>query len=129
MLRPLLAAPLALILAVPAVGLAQERHAVPSADLAAAVARQAAAQDAARAEIRDALARPEVREVAARAGVDVEQLAAAAATLTGASLERTADAARQVNQTLAGGASTIVISTTTIIIVLLVLLLIVVAVD
>jgi hypothetical protein len=54
---------------------------------------------------------------------------AVADTLAGADLERAAEAARQVNEPLVGGASTVVISTTTIIIALLVLILIIVAVD
>ena len=76
-----------------------------------------AKQDADRESIRQALARPEVSEIAAKTGVDMTRVAAAAETLTGADLERAAAAARQVNESLVGGASNVVISTTTIIIV------------
>ena len=57
------------------------------------------------------------------------RVAAAAETLSGADLERAAEAARQVNDSIVGGASNVVISTTTIIIALLVVILIIVAVD
>ena len=127
--RQLLVGPLALILCLPSVAPAQERHAVPSETLSATVAAHSAAQDADRAAIREALAHPRVREVASNAGVDVERIAAAANALSGSDLQRAAEAARQVNDTLVGGQSTLVISTTTIIIALLILLLIVVALD
>jgi len=105
------------------------RHVLDQSALASAVADRAAADVAQRAAIQEALARPEVRGVAAKAGVNVDRLAAHVATLDGAELAQVADAAQQVNHSLAGGASTVVISTTTIIIVLLVLILIIVAVD
>jgi hypothetical protein len=127
--RQLLIAPLIVILGFTSTAFAQQRHAVDPAALAATVSQHAAQQDADRAAIREALARSAVRDVAAKAGMDVERLAAAVDTLSGTQLQQAADAARQVNETLVGGASTIVISTTTIIIILLVLLLIVVAVD
>ena len=60
-------------------------------------------------------------------GVDLGRANAAVSTLAGADLERTANAARQVNDALTGGASTVVISTTTIIIILLVIILLIVA--
>jgi hypothetical protein len=75
------------------------------------------------------LSRPEVRDVAAAPGHDNGQLTSAVATLNGPDLDRAADAAQQVNDTLVGGASNVVISTTTIIIILLIIILIVVAVD
>jgi len=84
-------------------------------------------QDADRAAIRQALSRPEVQTVAKQMGVDLGRANAAVSTLAGAELERTANAARQVNDALTGGASTVVISTTTIIIVLLVIVLLIVA--
>jgi hypothetical protein len=127
-LRHVLVAALVFLLAY-SPAFAQQRHAVDPAALAATVSSQVARQDADRAAIREALGRPEVREVAAKAGIDLDQLASGVDALAGTDLTRTADAARQVNDTLVGGASTIVISTTTIIIILLVLLLIVVAVD
>jgi hypothetical protein len=105
------------------------RHVLDPSALASAVAERAAADVAQRAAIQEALARPEVRGVAEKAGVNVNRLAAHVATLDGTDLAQVADAAQQVNHSLAGGASTVVISTTTIIIVLLVLILIIVAVD
>jgi hypothetical protein len=116
-------------LASPALAAQSPRHVLDQSALASAVAERAAADVAQRAAIQEALARPEVRGVAAKAGVDVDRLAAHVATLDGAELGQVADAAQQVNHSLAGGASTVVISTTTIIIVLLVIILIVVAVD
>jgi hypothetical protein len=108
---------------------AGQKHAVAPATLAAAVANHTAKQDADRESIRQALSRSEVREIAAKTGIDMARVAATAETLTGADLERAAEAARQVNDSLVGGASTVVISTTTIIIALLVVILIIVAVD
>jgi hypothetical protein len=113
----------------PSLAAADDRHAVAPAALAAAVANHSAKQDADRESIRQALSRPEVRDIAARTGVDMARVAAAAETLSGADLERAADAARQVNDSIVGGASNVVISTTTIIIALLVVILIIVAVD
>ena len=106
------------------------RHLLDRSALASAVAERAAAGDAQRAAIQEVLARPDVRGVAAKAGVNVDRLAAQVATLNGAELAQVADAAQRVNQAdspLVGGASTIVISTTTIIIVLLLIILLVVA--
>jgi len=74
------------------------------------------------------LARPEVREAAAKVGLDLSRATAAVDTLEGADLARAADAARQVDQQLVGGASTITITTTTLIIILLLVILLVVAV-
>ena len=115
--------------AFPSLAAADERQAVAPAALAAAVAGHTAKQDADRDSIRQALARPEASEIAARTGVDMARVAATAEMLRGADLERAAEAARQVNDLLVGGASNVVISTTTIIIALLVVILIVVAVD
>ena len=120
---------LVVLTAFPSFAAAEQRHAVAPAALAAAVANHAAKQDADRESIRQALSRPEVIEIAARTGVDVARVAAAAETLTGDDLERAAAAARQVNDSLVGGASSVVISTTTIIIALLIVILIIVAVD
>jgi len=114
-----------LVVSVPA--FAQERHAIDRSVLAAAVDRHVAQQDADRTAIREALARPEVQQVAQQIGIDLSRVNASVATLAGADLERTATAARQVNEALAGGASTVVISTTTIIIALLVVILLIVA--
>ena len=133
--RALIAGVLVLVTGLSSTALAAQsstRHVLDRSALASAVAERVAAGDAQRAAIQEALARPEVRSVAAKAGVNVDRLAAQVATLDGAELAQVADAAQQVNQSsqpLVGGASTIVISTTTIIIVLLLIILIVVAVD
>jgi hypothetical protein len=126
-LRNVLVAPLiSLMMASPA--FADQRHAVDPSQLAAVVGEHVATQDADRAALREALARPEVQMVAAKLGVDLARANAAVKTMSGDDLTRAADAARQVNHQLVGGASSVVISTTTIIIILLVLILIIVAV-
>ena len=129
MLRKLLVSPLVLVPVLSSAAFAQERHAVDPAVMANAISRQVEKQDADRTAIREALARPEVRDVAAKTGIDLGRLTAAADTMTGGALERAAGAARQVNDRLVGGQRNLVISTTTIIIVLLIVILIVVAVD
>jgi hypothetical protein len=125
-LRPFVAVPLMMFMALSTPALAQQRHAVNPATIAGAVDQHVVKQDADRAAIRQALDRPEVQNVAKQMGVDLGRANAAVSTLGGADLERTANAARDVNDALAGGASTVVISTTTIIIVLLVLVLLIV---
>ena len=106
---------------------AQNRHVVRPADIAAAVDAHVASQNADRAAIREALERPEVREMATGIGIDLDHVTASIGTLSGADLVGAASAARQVNETLVGGAS-VTLSTTTIIIILLALILIIVAV-
>jgi hypothetical protein len=105
---------------------AADQHVVSPQQLSAAINGQLAQQDADRAAIREALARPQVSALARKMAIDMARAAAVADTLTGPELAQTAQAARQVNEQLAGGASTIVISTTTIIIVLLLLILLIV---
>jgi hypothetical protein len=107
---------------------AQTRHVVDPAAVAATVADHARQEAADRAAIREALSRSEVRRVAASAGIDLERVTAGVDTLGGDALQRAAAAARDVNDSLVGGA-TLVISTTTIIIALLVVILILIAVD
>lgn len=130
-LTTLLSAPIVLMLGMAAPALAQEpeRHAIAPSELAAAVASHATKLDADRDAIREALNRPEVKAVAERTGIDIDRAAASIDKLDSATLARAADSARQVNETLVGGASTVTISTTTIIIVLLLIILIVVAAD
>lgn len=128
-LRQLLIAVLVVVTALCPVTFAQQRHVVDPAAMAGAVSQHAARQDADRATVREALNRPEVRDVAAKTGLDLARITAAVDTLNGADLERAAGAARQVNESLVGGASTVVISTTTIIIVLLLIILIVLIAD
>jgi hypothetical protein len=129
MFRMTVVALLVALTAFPSLASAQQRHAVSPATMAAAVADHAAQQDADRETIRQALSRPEVREIADNTGIDMARVTAAVNTMSGADLDRAADIARQVNDSLVGGASTVVISTTTIIIILLIVILIVVAVD
>ena len=126
--RKLLAALLIVLIATAAPSFADQRHLVDSSQLATTVGDHAAEQDADRAAVREALGRTEVKDVAAKLGVDLTRAAAAVDTMSGADLTRAADAARQVNHQLVGGASTVVISTTTIIIILLVVILLIVAI-
>jgi len=120
----------ALLMLIPGLSIparAQKRHAVPPSALAAAVTDHAARLDADRAAIREALKQPEVRSVAEKIGVDIARAEASVDSLDPSTVERAAESARQVNESLVGGASTLTISTTTIIIVLLLVLLIIVA--
>ena len=124
--RSLVALSLAVLVASSSVH-ADQQHIVAPAQVAAAVADRVAQQDADRAAVSEALKRPEVREAASRMGVDLSTVDARISTLTGAGLERAADAARQVNGDLVGGASTVTIGTTTLIIILLLIILLIVA--
>mgnify|MGYP003581121283 FL=1 len=125
----LLAAPLLLILGFSTPAGAQDRHAVPSSALAAAVVDHARSLDADRDTIREALKKPEVRRVAEHMGIDLESAEASIDSLDASTVARAAESAQQVNEALVGGASTVTISTTTIIIVLLLIILVVVAAD
>ena len=107
---------------------AQNRHVLPPGAIAAAVDAHVASQNADRAAIREALERAEVRDLATRIGIDLDHVTASIGTLSGSELAGAANAARQINDTLVGGASSVTLSTTTIIIVLLALILIIVAV-
>jgi hypothetical protein len=120
---------LAVLIAAPSTGFAEQRHVIDPAAVAATIAQHAAQQEADRAAVREALAQPQVRDMAGRLGLDVNRAVAAVDTLNAGDLARAADAARQVNQQLVGGATTIVITTTTIIIALLIILIIVLAAD
>jgi len=115
----------AVMLASPAA--ATQEHVVDTSQLRAIVAERQAQQEQDRAAIREALGRSEVRQVAKTVGADMDRLTAAIDTFSTSDLERAADAARQVNDRLVGGASSITISTTTLIIGLLVLILLIVA--
>lgn len=109
-------------------GFAADQHVISPQQLAAAVSAHVAQQDADRAAIGEALARPEVRDAARSLSIDLERVTTAAGTLSGPDLKSAADAARQVNSQLVGGASTVTISTTTIIIALLLLILLIVVI-
>lgn len=106
---------------------ADQQHLVSPTELAATVADGAAKQDMNRATVREALERPEVQAVASKLGLDVTRANEAVDALSGAELEKAANAAQQVNEQFVGGASSVVISTTTIIIILLLVILLIVA--
>jgi len=127
-IRALFVFSLSPLLLMPAPVQADQQHIVAPSQLAATVTSRVAQQDADRATIAEALARPEVRRAAEAMGADMSRVDAAARTLAGADLERAAQAARDVNDELAGGASSITIGTTTLIIILLLVILIIVAV-
>jgi hypothetical protein len=101
---------------------------VDDALLDEAVAARAAATDDQRDAIAQLLEREQVRDIAARAGISLADVRAAAATLDGDELADVAAQAEQVDDSLSGDQSTITLRTTTIIIGLLVLILIIVAV-
>jgi hypothetical protein len=119
------------LLLVPAVprAEAQTAHAAPQAALDDALRQHAADAAGDREIVQRVLQRMEVKEVAGRLGVDVRRAEGAIATLSDQELSQVAAHARQVDESLAGGASTLVISTTTIIIALLIVILLVVAID
>jgi len=124
--RQLLVLSLVFVTAIAGSAFADPQHIVSPSDITAAMTQKAAAQDADRAAVREALARPEVQRMAASMGMDPDRINAAVETMSGVDLAQAARTARQVNQQLIGGASTVVISTTTIIIALLVIILIIV---
>ena len=85
--------------------------------------QQAGQAETDRQAILSMLQRPEIRQIAGSAGLDLERASAAAAVLSGPSLESLASQARDVNASLSGGDTRIVISATLVIIVLLILIL------
>jgi len=127
LVRRFLAVCLALLVMVPAAG-AQD-HVIGRAALDKAVQQRVSQDQADREAILSLLDRQDVRDIAAKAGVSIEKAQTAVTMLHGQSLQDAAYQARQVQDTLAGGASTIVISTTTVIIILLLIILIVVIAD
>jgi hypothetical protein len=126
--RTLVVVSLVALLLAPSPAFAEQQHLVPPGQLATTVADAAAKQDSDRATVREALARPEVQELASKLGLDLTRATAAVDALSGAELEKAANAAQQVNDQLVGGASTVVISTTTIIIILLLVIILIIAV-
>ena len=126
--RTLLAFPLVVLMMASSPAFAAQQHLVTPGQLATTVADGAAKQDANRAAVHEALARPEVEAVASRLGLDLTRATAAVDTMSGADLEKAANAAQQVNEQLVGGASTVVISTTTIVIILLLVIILIIAV-
>ena len=125
--RTLFVFPLIALMLASSSAFAGQQHAVSSSQLAATVADSAAKQDTNRATVKEALDRPEVQAVASKLGLDLTRAAGAVDTMSGADLEKAANAAQQVNEQLMGGASTVVISTTTIIIILLLIIMLVIA--
>lgn len=107
------------------VGVAGERppNVVGADEILARIDRQAGQADADRQAIRSMLQRPEIRQIAGSAGLDLERASAAAAVLSGPSLETLSAQARDVNASLSGGDTRIVVSATLVIIVLLILIL------
>jgi hypothetical protein len=128
LVRPFLVFPLVVLMMASSSAFAGQQHLVNPSQLAATVADGAAKQDTNRATVREALERPEVQAVASKLGLDLSRATAAVDTLSGADLDKAANAAQQVNEQLVGGASTVVISTTTIIIILLVVILLIIAI-
>jgi hypothetical protein len=119
-----------LAMAVIAVGMAgaspasePQRHVVSDNEIQARIDQQLGRADADRQAIQTMLQREDVRRIAGSAGLDLERASAAAAVLSGPSLEKVAAQARQVNGDLTGGDSTVVISATALIIILLILIL------
>jgi hypothetical protein len=109
----------------PGVSLAGEpQNVIGENEIQARIDQQLDQADADRQAIQIMLQREEVREIAGSAGLDLERARAAAAVLSGPSLEKLAAQAREVNASLAGGDDTIVISATALIIILLLLILI-----
>jgi hypothetical protein len=125
--RRSLAIILAVLLMAPAAQ--AQSHVIGKSALAQAVQERVSQDQADREAIRALLQREEVRQVALKAGLSLEKAQAAVSTLQGQELNQIAAQARQIDNTLAGGASTVVISTTTIIIVLLIVILIVALAD
>ena len=126
--RTLLVFPLIALMIASSPAFAGQQHVVNPNQLATTVADSAAKQDTKRATVREALQRPEVQAVASKLGLDLTRAAGAVDAMSGADLEKAANAAQQVNDQLVGGASTVVISTTTIIIILLLVVILIIAV-
>jgi hypothetical protein len=100
-----------------------QRHVVGETEIQARIDQQIGQANADRQAIQTMLQREDVRRIAGSAGLDLERASAAAGTLSGASLEKLAAQAREVNASLVGGDNTVVISATTLIIILLILIL------
>jgi hypothetical protein len=126
--RTLLVFPLVALLMVSSSAFADQQHLVSPSQLSTTVADGAAKQDTDRAAVREALERPEVQAIASKLGLDLSRATTAVDAMSGADLDKAANAAQQVNDQLVGGASTVVISTTTIIIILLLVIILIIAV-
>ena len=108
-------------------GLAGEpqRHVVGDNEIQARIDQQIDQAAADRQAIQIMLQRADVRQIAGAAGLDLERASAAAAVLSGPSLEKLAAQAREVNAGLVGGDGTIVLSVTAILVILLIVILLV----
>ncbi|HEY7292472.1 MAG TPA: hypothetical protein VH583_21725 [Vicinamibacterales bacterium] len=124
--RTLLILPLICISLVAAPAFADQQHVLNSRQLTDTMEGKAELEAADRATIKAVLAKPDVQKVAETIGVDMDRIKGAVDTMSGSDLHQAAEAARQVDSQLVGGASTVVLSTTTIIIILLAIILIVV---
>ncbi|MEZ5293861.1 MAG: PA2779 family protein [Vicinamibacterales bacterium] len=102
---------------------AQQARVVDGAALHKALADQAAADEAQRAQVREVLDRAEVRQLAASLGLDLADARSAVATLSGGQLAAAAERAGAVDVALAGGASSVTISLTTLLLVLIIVIL------
>jgi hypothetical protein len=100
-------------------------HVVGDNEIQARIDQQIGQADANRQAIQIMLQRPEVRQIAGAAGLDLERASAAAAVLSGPTLEKLAAQAREVNAGLVGGDGTIVLSVTAILVILLIVILLV----
>ena len=127
-LQTFVVVPLVIGLVMPSSVMAQDRHVVDPAALAAAVANQASAEADQRQVVLNAIARPEAVEAMARLGVDADRVASAVNLLSGPDLERAATAARQLEDPLVGGQNGGVWLSTTMIIVILLVVIVIVAV-
>jgi len=99
-------------------------HVVGANEIQVRIDQHIGQADADRQAIQALLQREDVRQLAGSAGLDLDGASAAAAVLSGSSLERLAAQAREMNAALAGGDSNVVVSTTAIIIILLILILV-----
>ena len=102
----------------------QQRHVVGDIEIQSRIDQQLSQVTADRQAIQIMLQREDVRRIAGAAGLDLERASAAAAVLSGPSLEKLAAQAREVNANLAGGDGTIVLSASAVIIILLILIIV-----
>jgi hypothetical protein len=100
-----------------------QRHVIGQNEIQISIDQRIGQADADRQTIQTMLQRADVRRIAGSAGLDLDRASAAAAVLSGPSLEKLAAEARDVNAGLAGGDETVVISATTVIILLVLILL------
>jgi len=102
----------------------EEGRVLTSAAMDAALAGHESAVDQARAELDQLLARPQVRDLAVSRGIDIGQVASAAAGLSNEQMQEVAPLVSKVTPLVQGGLGTVTISVAAIIIILLVLILV-----